>query len=125
MTSDIYPTLLELCGLPARDELEGIDLGPLLKNAQADWKHPAITTYHANNHSVRSEHFRYIRYADGGRELYDHQSDPHEWHNLAADPQHADLIRKLDRHIPKNCAPYAPKREGKNRFTQEFDWSKP
>ncbi len=121
---DIYPTLVELCGLPAKGDLQGRSLVPLLKNPAAEWDHPAITTHHPGNHAVRTERWRYIQYANGDRELYDHESDPHEWHNLAEDPQYADVIEELQEHVPKDNAPYGP-RLPRNTFTQEFDWSKP
>jgi len=121
---DVYPTLVELCGLPAKKELQGRSLVPLLKNPRTDWPHPALTTQHPGNHSVRTERWRLIRYANGDRELYDHASDPNEWHNLAADPRHAATIRELEKHLPKHDAPEAP-RLPRNRYTQEFDWSKP
>lgn len=101
----IYPTLLELCGLPPREDLEGVSLLPLLENPEAEWDHPAITTYHRNNHAVRSEHFRYIRYADGSEELYDHRDDPREWNNLAGDAKYADLIKKHAKWLPEVNVP--------------------
>ena len=55
----IYPTLLELCGLPSKSDLEGVSLSPLLDNPDSEWDHPAITTYQQNNHAVRSRDFRY------------------------------------------------------------------
>ena len=47
---------------------------------------PRFSWYH-DNHGVRSERWRYIRYADGSEELYDMAADPNEWHNLAGDPE--------------------------------------
>ncbi|HMV48578.1 MAG TPA: sulfatase-like hydrolase/transferase, partial [Blastocatellia bacterium] len=103
---DLYPTLLELSGLPARPELEGHSLAPLLKNANAKRAWPAITTHNQNNHTVRSEDWRYIRYADGSEELYDHRRDPNEWTNLARDPRYAKIIAEHRRWLPKvNAAP--------------------
>jgi hypothetical protein len=58
---DIYPTLIDVYGLSARSELEEESLLPLLKNPQAIRVTPAITTYGRNNHSVRSEQWRYTR----------------------------------------------------------------
>jgi len=104
----LYPTLIELCGLPANPGLEGVSLRPLLENPNSYWKHVAISTLGQNNHAVRDERWRYIRYADGSEELYDHKTDPNEWTNLAADeptPPHAEVIARLKRHLPKTNAP--------------------
>ncbi|MDP6358024.1 MAG: sulfatase [Planctomycetota bacterium] len=100
----LYPTLIDLCGLPANPKLEGASLRPLLENPNADWKNVAISTLGQNNHAVRDQRWRYIRYADGSEELYDHQSDPNEWKNLAAEastPEHSKVIASLKRHLPK------------------------
>jgi len=105
---DIYPTLLELCGIASRDDLEGISLGPLLRNASAARERPAVTSHNPGNHSVRSERWRYIRYADASEELYDHDSDPHEWSNRASDVGFADLKIDLRRWLPAIDARPAP-----------------
>ncbi len=98
---DMYPTLVELCTLKAREGLEGHSLVPQLKDAAASREWPAITTHNHNNHTVRTQHWRYIRYADGSEELYDHRSDPNEWTNLAKDNRYADIIREHARWLPK------------------------
>ncbi|WP_339906990.1 sulfatase [Symmachiella dynata] len=97
---DIYPTLCDLCGLDQPEVLEGDSLKPLLKNPAADWTRPAVTTHGRNNHAARSERWRYIRYEDGGEELYDHDADPLEWKNLAADEQYADVKAELAKSFP-------------------------
>lgn len=97
---DVYPTLVDLCGLPRRAGLEGVSLRPLLADAKAKWDRPAVTTYFRNNHSVRSEEWRYIRYEDGTEELYDRKQDPLEWKNLAADPKLAAVKQKLAQWLP-------------------------
>ncbi|MCR4413818.1 MAG: sulfatase [Thermoguttaceae bacterium] len=103
---DIYPTLIELCGLAPREGLEGHSLVPQLRDARTPRPWPAITTHNQNNHGVRSEHWRYIRYADGSEELYDYRADPHEWKNLAKDSRYAEVIRDHARWLPKvNEAP--------------------
>jgi arylsulfatase A-like enzyme len=111
---DLYPTLVELCGLPRKDGLEGTSLVPLLRDPAAKWDRPSVTTHGKDNHAVRSEKYRYIRYADGSEELYDHDADPLEWKNLAKDPG-LDAVRKeLAAHLPKTNAPNAPQEKGKN-----------
>ena len=72
------------------------------------WVFPALTTHHPGNHSVRTERWRYIRYANGDEELYDHYNDPNEWRNLARDPRFADVKRRLAEQVPKTNTPYAP-----------------
>ena len=99
---DIYPTLVDLCKLRRPSQLQGQSLGRLLHSPNDQWDRPALTSTKAGNHTVRSERWRYIRYVDGSEELYDHHSDPNEWHNLAEEPSlagvkkfHADWIDRL------------------------------
>ena len=99
----IYPTLIDLCGLPVNPKLEGVSLEPLLEDPDSEWKHVALSTLGQNNHAVRDERWRYIRYADGSEELYDHQTDPNEWNNLASEsptPSHAKVISRLTKYLP-------------------------
>ena len=100
---DIYPTLNELCGLPPRDDLEGQSLVPLLNDPNRKWKRPALTTWGCNNHALRTDRWRYIRYSDGSEELYDHHNDPDEFTNLVqSDPDAAKAVtQKLQRWFPK------------------------
>ena len=112
---DLYPTLSELCGLPIGDHLDGDSLVPLLKNPNADWSTPALTTHGIGNHSVRSERWRYTRYANGDEELYDHDADPMEWKNLASDPQLKSVKEDLARWIPAKDAKEAPYDSGNKR----------
>lgn len=104
---DIYPTLLELAGLAPQSGLDGRSLVPLLRNPDLPWQ-PTVTTYGRLNHAVRSEEFRYIRYADGSEELYDHRVDPMEWTNLAHDELYAEAKAELAEWLPKDNAPEAP-----------------
>jgi arylsulfatase A-like enzyme len=106
---DIFPTLVELCGLPAKPEMEGKSLAPLLRNVRAAHG-PAVTTYGPGDHAVRTERWRYIRYRDGSEELYDRQADPNEWRNIATDSRHEALKRELAAYLPKTDAPPAPPR---------------
>ena len=97
---DLYPTLVELCSLPARNGLDGQSIVPLLQNPKRKWDRPVLITYGQGNHAVRTERWRYIRYHDGGEELYDHDSDPQEWTNLANLSRHSLVIERLRKSIP-------------------------
>lgn len=98
---DIFPTLNELCSLPAIDGLSGQSIVPLLRQPKQAWLRPAVTSQGQGNHAVRSERWRYIRYADGGEELYDHETDPNEWTNLAGRPEYESIKMELDRWVPR------------------------
>lgn len=105
---DLFPTLLERCGFPARSDLEGHSLGPQLREATAPRPWPAITTHNQGNHAVRTRDWRYIRYADGSEELYDHRSDPDEWTNLASRDDVGERLRELRRWLPRIDRPPVP-----------------
>jgi arylsulfatase A-like enzyme len=91
-------------------KLEGHSLVPLLRRPSAPWPHPAITTFHRNDHTIRTGRWRYIRYANGDEELYDCTADPHEWINLAAKSEHRETLAKLRWQLPKVNAVDAPVR---------------
>jgi arylsulfatase A-like enzyme len=112
---DIYSTLITVCELPPNEQLEGYDLTPLLRDPRASWDKPTLTTYGRSNHAVRSRRWRYIRYADGSEELYDHEGDPMEWTNLAGDPKYAEVKRELAGWLPKRDAREGPQTGGKRR----------
>ncbi|MBI1322562.1 sulfatase-like hydrolase/transferase [bacterium] len=105
---DIYPTLLELAGLPARPALEGLSLVPQLRHAATPRTRPALTTHGPGNHGLRARDWRYIRYADGSEELYDMRVDPNEWNNLAGEAKYAEVKADLARWLPVRNAPPAP-----------------
>ncbi|CAN5911892.1 sulfatase [soil metagenome] len=109
---DLYPTLIELAGLPPKQDLEGKSFVPLLRDPGAAWDRPAVTTHGRGNHAVRSERWRFIRYANGDEELYDHEADPQEWKNLADDPRYSSVKQELAGWLPKREAPNAPRETG-------------
>ena len=100
---DLYPTLVELCGLPARDGLDGRSIAPLVRKPETEWEYPAVIS-RGGDHAVRSQRWHYIRYADGGEELYDAARDPHQWKNLARDTRFTDAKTKLRKWLPGNKA---------------------
>lgn len=96
----IYPTLLELCGLPAYERNEGKSLVPIMKSGEEDDDYFAITTFGMNNHGIRTNNYRYIQYEDGLGELYDHNADPEEWDNLFSDPTYSSVINAHKELLP-------------------------
>ncbi|RIK83321.1 MAG: iduronate-2-sulfatase [Planctomycetota bacterium] len=111
----IYPTLCDLTGIAIPPHVEGTSIKPLLADPIAKWDRPALTTFHKDNHSVRSERWRYIRYANGDEELYDHAADPHEWTNVASDPKHAAIKAELAKAFPAVNAEERPRGDGRPR----------
>ncbi len=103
---DIYPTLASLTGIkPPNKQLEGKDLSVLMKNPEASGFETTLTTFGFKNYGVRSERYRYIVYADGSEELYDHKNDKWEWKNLADDPAYTDIKKKMSKGFPTHHEP--------------------
>ncbi|WP_345276133.1 sulfatase-like hydrolase/transferase [Litoribaculum gwangyangense] len=99
---DIYPTLVDLSGLPANERNEGHSLLPLLENANAtDWPYVAISSFGRNNIAITDETYRLIQYEDNSIEFYDISKDPNEWKNLSQSEGYEIEINRLRGFIPK------------------------
>ena len=102
---DIYPSLVDFTGHKVPEGLDGVALRSLLENTSAEWDRPEISQVHYNpkqqGYSIRTKRWRYTEWNEGreGRELYDHKNDPHEKMNLASNPEHAELIKKLSSRV--------------------------
>jgi arylsulfatase A-like enzyme len=118
---DLYPTLVEMCNLPRRSELEGASLVPLLRDPSVK-RHPTVTTFNAGNHAVVSERWRYIRYNDGTEELYDRVTDPNEFTNVASKPDLAPVKTDLAKWMPKTSAPAKPERDAFDFDFKSYSW---
>ncbi len=92
---DIYPTLMDYCGLAAAHPLGGMSLRPLLENPDARPDRTVLTRFDQGNLSARNGRWRYIRYAEGEEELYDLQKDPNEWENLIDKPRAAGVLARF------------------------------
>ncbi len=101
---DVYPSLVDLAGFETPDWLDGISIKSQLA-APSTPRPAAISSYGEANTSIRTEHWRYIRYEDGSEELYDHRVDPDEWTNLANKPEHEETKKRLTQMIPANQHP--------------------
>src|SRR5437879_2618378 len=104
---DLYPTLADLAGLKPPTNLEGASLKPLLNDPAKAWERPAFTLVQRGmfpGYSVRTERWRYIEWDDGkkGAQLYDHDADPQEIHNLANDPKYAKVAEEMKALVKKN-----------------------
>ena len=89
---DLYPTLIDVCGIQGSFELDGESLRPLMQHPKQRTGRVVTTTFDQGNLSLRNDRFRYLRYADGSEELYDHANDSHEWENLATSPQYQQQL---------------------------------
>lgn len=96
---DIYPTLAELCGLPVPEGLEGTSFAPLIDNPAFKWKTAVFSQVsHTNKdlgRSITTLLNRYNSWGHEGEELYDHESDPKEYNNLASNPDDSGTVKKL------------------------------
>lgn len=116
----LFPTLLEICHLENEEMCSGTSIVPLLRDTDAPWRLPAVMTYLKGNHAVRSQHWRYIRYADQSEELYDHRLDQHEWKNLAGDERYAQVLAEHRSWLPVSEAPPIGDLKVKSSDTQLF-----
>jgi arylsulfatase A-like enzyme len=123
---DVYPTLVELCGLPAAADLAGTSLAPLLHDPSARVKPVAISQYPRPRgpgtdvplmgYSIRDDRWRLTVWREDGTarvvatELYDERDDPDETRNVAADPRHVDVIDRLSAWLPPANPPRATSR---------------
>jgi uncharacterized sulfatase len=124
---DVYPTLSDLCGLAPPSELEGRSLKPLLDEPSREWKKVAITQVRRggspggqakgktktknpeagfSGYSIRTERYRYTIWDRGtrGAQLYDHDTDPAEQHNLASDPMMAKTVASMRKLLEPHLA---------------------
>ena len=119
---DIYPTLVDACGLPRPAGLEGHSFLPLLDDPARPWKAVAFSQYPRGSketgplmgYAVKSDQYRYVEWRKKGttevvaRELYDHKADPNEDRNVAADPANANVIDKLSMRLKAGWQANAP-----------------
>lgn len=108
----VYPTLCDLAGIPIPKHVQDPSIRSLLANPQAPWAIPAVTTFHQNSHGIRNEGWRLIRYGNGDEELYNEETDPYEWTNLAKDPKYADIKATLLKAAPKENVAELPRSDG-------------
>ena len=104
---DLFPTLIDYCGLPAKPEIDGKSLVKLLHDPSASWDEATVTIFGKGNASVVGQRWHYIAHEDGTEELYDLEEDPLEWNNLAVSLSNRAKTNKerLATFVPKKFAP--------------------
>jgi arylsulfatase A-like enzyme len=116
----VYPTLCDLTGIPLpKHELASKSIRAILEHPESAAETVAVSTYGYKNHTVRTKDWRYIRYADGGEELYDENADPHEWTNLASKPELVTVKEKLAKYLPEKNLPEQDNKPRKNNAQQK------
>ena len=124
---DMYPTFVEMCGLPKPQQtLEGVSLvATLAKPAEAGDRDVFLPYMDPGEFAVINKDWRYISYGKDGEELYDLKADPNEWENLANDPKYEETKTLLRKSAPGEFAPHAPKRNARKDLIIEgesFHW---
>lgn len=103
----LFPTLVELCGLPGKVDNDGPSLLPLIRDPDMDWPHTSVTfAGRPGTYGLSAEDWRYIHYENGDEELYHVAEDPYEWTNLAAKPEYETKLNELRAQAPKDFKSY-------------------
>ncbi|HEY1247448.1 MAG TPA: MopE-related protein, partial [Nitrososphaera sp.] len=95
---DLYSTLAELCELPVPSGMEGSSFVKLLDNPNTEWKRAVFSQVKRGTltaRSVRTGQYHYNSWGANGEELYDHDTDPHEYINLAKNFQYASVLNDM------------------------------
>ena len=113
---DVYPTLVDFCGMRVPEDLEGTSFVGLLKDPQREWKRAAFSQVlmpdepsDVMGRAIRTERFRYVEWDEGehGLQLYDHDNDPKEYVNLAHGPQYTEIVKELSGMLKAGWKPVA------------------
>jgi len=105
---DLYPTISKLCGVRVPARLQGKDISPMLEDPQYEVRHAAFSVAPMRQgFLLREDKWAYIQYkedASDGIELFDTQKDPHQYDNLADDPEHQRLVGQFQRKLSEKLA---------------------
>ena len=103
---DMYPTFVQMCGLPAVEGLEGKSLAATLRDPRTATDRNVYVPYlDPGGYAVINQQWRYIHYRDDTEELYNVREDPNEWYNLAEDESYAAVKQELQADAPETFAP--------------------
>jgi arylsulfatase A-like enzyme len=124
---DLFPTLGELCSVPAPEGSEGKSLAPVLAGKEKTRRDVLFTAYTKVNRAIRDDRWHLIVYPQVHKtQLFDLQNDPAETKDLAGDPAHAAEVERLTKLLAaeqKNAGDNLPLK-AETRQPLEFDFSK-
>lgn len=108
---DLYPTLVDLAGLPTAPKTEGMSLKKVLEDPSTKGKDFALSQFQRPfkagggftymGHTVRTSEWRYVEWREEtsgnvvARELYDEAADSAEMHNLAGQPGMKSKVEEM------------------------------
>lgn len=126
---DMYPTFVELCGLPQPEQpLEGVSLAATLADPAAAEDRDIFLPYmEPGEFAIINRDWRYIRYGEDGEELYELQKDPNEWTNLAGRPEYQERIEAMRKLAPETFADHEEKLNSRKDLVvdgETFRWEK-
>ncbi len=124
---DLYPTFIDLCGLPQPRNLEGISLASVLKKpSTAVDRNVLLPSNERGSYAVINNNWRYISYFDGGEELYNVKEDPNEWSNLATNEKYREVMQEMRKSAPLAFAPPVTKKNELKLVVEgdTFHWEK-
>ena len=122
---DIYPTLCDACQLPIPPQLEGISLGPVMRQPTHPWKTAVFSQFRSDGFSIRTERYRYTEWGQNGEsgiELYDYHTDLNETVNIANLPENAELVAQLSEQLHAGWQAALPERQDQIPAPQTLPW---
>lgn len=121
---DIFPTLAEYCGIQHELPLEGNSLLPFFENPTFIKEKPTLITYQKDNHALHGPAWKYIKYRDGGEELYNLRNDPHEWTNLASQNTYNNIKSEMQVYLPSHNEDAKPTKKAFDFDFDTYTWKK-
>lgn len=122
---DLFPTIVDYAGFEVPTGLDGVSLRPLLENPNRNWERPAFTQVHHSSeeqgYSMRNEKWRYTEWNRGkdGVELYNHEMDPDEVHNLAKNPEFSSVVNSMSKELRIYSDTYKPRPAKKKKMIKK------
>ncbi len=105
---DLYPTVAQLAGLKSSKYLQGKSLVKTLDNPETKVRNMAFcVSQGGRSFLLRNDHWAFIQYdedAGSGIELYNMIKDPHQFHNLAGEPDYADIVKQFKKKLKQKLA---------------------